>query len=92
MGSIRPEAYTSQKGVQRSRGKADILATLQVQEGTRREERVAEPLVYCTKFLDTHAGERGSNGVDGLLATFYDKRLEVSLRVVAKAQASDCCK
>eukprot|EP00873_Tetraselmis_striata_P018203 jgi/Tetstr1/438467/TSEL_027022.t1 len=47
------------------------------------EERVAERLVY-SRFVDTTAAERSSNGVDGLFNAMNDKRLEVSL--AAKAQ------
>eukprot|EP00873_Tetraselmis_striata_P018682 jgi/Tetstr1/438946/TSEL_027441.t1 len=51
------------------------------------EERVAERLVY-SRFVDTTAAERSSNGVDGLNA-LDDKRLEVSLhQQVTKAHAA----
>jgi hypothetical protein len=42
------------------------------------EERVADRLVY-SRFFDTHAADRSTNGVDGLLAAMEDKRIEVSL-------------
>eukprot|EP00873_Tetraselmis_striata_P014676 jgi/Tetstr1/434940/TSEL_023936.t1 len=51
------------------------------------EERVAERLVY-SRFFDTAAAERSSNGVDGLLNAPDDKRLEISLHQAAKAQAA----
>eukprot|EP00873_Tetraselmis_striata_P005540 jgi/Tetstr1/425804/TSEL_016183.t1 len=51
------------------------------------EERVTERLVY-SRFFDTTAAERCSNGVDGLLNALDDKRLEVSLHQAAKAQAA----
>eukprot|EP00873_Tetraselmis_striata_P044608 jgi/Tetstr1/464872/TSEL_009609.t1 len=51
------------------------------------EERVAERLVY-NRFFDTAVAERGTNGVDGLLAALDDKQLEVSLLQAAKAQAT----
>eukprot|EP00873_Tetraselmis_striata_P017844 jgi/Tetstr1/438108/TSEL_026731.t1 len=51
------------------------------------EERLAERLVY-SRFFDTTAAERSSNGVDGLFNALDDKRLEVSLHHVAKAQAA----
>eukprot|EP00873_Tetraselmis_striata_P027420 jgi/Tetstr1/447684/TSEL_035042.t1 len=51
------------------------------------EERVAERLVY-SRFFDTTAAERSSNGVDGLLNALDDKRLDVSLHQAAKAQAA----
>eukprot|EP00873_Tetraselmis_striata_P038201 jgi/Tetstr1/458465/TSEL_004320.t1 len=51
------------------------------------EERVAERLVY-SRFFDTTAADRSSNGVDGLLNALDDKRLEVSLHKAAKAQAA----
>jgi hypothetical protein len=51
------------------------------------EERVAERLVY-TRCFDTVASDRGGNVVDGLLSGLEDKRLEVSITVAAKAQAS----
>eukprot|EP00873_Tetraselmis_striata_P012004 jgi/Tetstr1/432268/TSEL_002302.t1 len=41
------------------------------------EERVAERLVY-SRFFDTTAAERSSNGVDGLLNALDDKRLELT--------------
>eukprot|EP00873_Tetraselmis_striata_P018382 jgi/Tetstr1/438646/TSEL_027197.t1 len=41
------------------------------------EERVAERLVY-SRFFDTTAAERSSNGVDGLLNALDDKQLEVT--------------
>jgi hypothetical protein len=50
------------------------------------EERVAKRLVH-SRFLDTHAADRSTNGVDGLLAALEDKRIEVSLHAAAKAQA-----
>eukprot|EP00873_Tetraselmis_striata_P033451 jgi/Tetstr1/453715/TSEL_040671.t1 len=43
------------------------------------EERVAERLVY-SRFFDTSAAERSSNGVDGLLNALDDKRLEARRR------------
>jgi hypothetical protein len=51
------------------------------------DERVAERLVYSI-FFDTKPRDRSANGVDGLLAAFHDKRLEVGLHAVAKAQVS----
>eukprot|EP00873_Tetraselmis_striata_P046504 jgi/Tetstr1/466768/TSEL_011238.t1 len=51
------------------------------------EERVAERLVY-SRFFDTAAADRSSNGVDGLLNALDDKRLVVSLQQAAKAQAA----
>eukprot|EP00873_Tetraselmis_striata_P041649 jgi/Tetstr1/461913/TSEL_006991.t1 len=51
------------------------------------EEQVAEHLVY-SRFFDTTAAERSSNGVDGLLNAMDDKGLEVSLHQAAKAQAA----
>eukprot|EP00873_Tetraselmis_striata_P026282 jgi/Tetstr1/446546/TSEL_034071.t1 len=51
------------------------------------EERVAERLVY-SRFFDTTAAERSSNGVDSLLNALDDKRLEVSLHKAAKARAA----
>eukprot|EP00873_Tetraselmis_striata_P039898 jgi/Tetstr1/460162/TSEL_005478.t1 len=51
------------------------------------EERVAEPLVY-SRFFDTTAAERSSNGADGLFNVLDDKRLEVSLHQAVKAQAA----
>eukprot|EP00873_Tetraselmis_striata_P042120 jgi/Tetstr1/462384/TSEL_007390.t1 len=53
------------------------------------EERVAERLVY-SRFFDTTAAERSSNGVDGLLNALDDKRLAslVSLHQAAKAHAA----
>jgi hypothetical protein len=50
------------------------------------EERVAERLVY-TRCFNTAASDRGGNVVDGLLSAPEDKRLEVSITTVAKAQA-----
>ena len=55
------------------------------------EERVAERLVY-SRFFDTQAADRSTNGVDGLLAALEDKRLEVSLHAAAKAQAAQTFK
>jgi hypothetical protein len=55
------------------------------------EERVAERLVY-TRFFDTPAADRSTNGVDGLLAALEDKRIEVSLYAAAKAQAAQTFK
>jgi hypothetical protein len=49
------------------------------------EKRVAERLVY-SRFFDTQAADRNTNGVDGLLAALEDKRIEVSLHAAAKAQ------
>jgi hypothetical protein len=51
------------------------------------EERVAERLVY-TRCFDTVASDRGGNVVDGLLSALEDKRLEVSIKAVVKAQAT----
>jgi uncharacterized membrane protein len=51
------------------------------------EERVAERVVY-SRFFDTQIGDRNVNGVDELLVALKDKRLEVSMHPVAKAQAS----
>eukprot|EP00873_Tetraselmis_striata_P006287 jgi/Tetstr1/426551/TSEL_016849.t1 len=51
------------------------------------KERVAERLVY-SRFFDTTAAERSSNGVDGLLNALGDKRFEVSLHPAAKAQTA----
>jgi hypothetical protein len=50
------------------------------------EERVGERLVY-SRFFDTHAADRSTNGVDGLLVVPEDKRIEVSLLAPAKSQA-----
>jgi hypothetical protein len=50
------------------------------------EKRVDERLVY-SPFFDTHAADRSTNGVDGLLAALEDKRNEISLHAAAKAQA-----
>eukprot|EP00873_Tetraselmis_striata_P001019 jgi/Tetstr1/421283/TSEL_001156.t1 len=49
---------------------AHLPPAFQVQEGAyrRAQERVAERLVY-SRFFDTAAAERSSNGVDGLLDT-----------------------
>jgi hypothetical protein len=55
------------------------------------EERVAERLVY-SRFFDTQAAGRSTNGVDGLLAAHEDKRIEVSLHAAAKAQAAQTFK
>eukprot|EP00873_Tetraselmis_striata_P001518 jgi/Tetstr1/421782/TSEL_012685.t1 len=51
------------------------------------EEQVAERLIYSRVF-NTAEHERSANVVDGLLAALEDKRLEVGLAVVAKAEAS----
>jgi ribosomal protein S7 len=51
------------------------------------EERVAKRLVY-TRCFDTIASDRGGNVVDGLLSALEDKRLEVSITAVAKAQVA----
>jgi hypothetical protein len=51
------------------------------------EERAAERLVY-TRCFDTAASDRGGNVVDGLLSAMEDKRLEVSITIVTKAQAT----
>jgi hypothetical protein len=40
--------------------------------------RVAERLVY-SRFFDTQAADRNTNGVDGLMAALEDKRIKVSL-------------
>eukprot|EP00873_Tetraselmis_striata_P008981 jgi/Tetstr1/429245/TSEL_001908.t1 len=45
-------------------------------------------LTDASRFFDTTAAERSSNGVDGLLKALDDKRLEVSLHHAAKAQAA----
>jgi hypothetical protein len=50
------------------------------------KERVAERLVY-PRCLDTIAADRGTNVVDGLLSAIENKRLEVSVTLVTKAQA-----
>jgi hypothetical protein len=50
------------------------------------EERVAKRLVY-SRFFGIHIGEPSANGVDGLLATIEDKRIEVSMHVASKAEA-----
>jgi hypothetical protein len=48
-----------------------------------REERV----VY-SRFFDTQAADRNTNGVDELLAVLEATRIEVSLHAAAKAQAA----
>jgi hypothetical protein len=55
------------------------------------EERVAELLVY-SRFFDTQAADRSTNGVDGLLAALEVKRIEVSFPAAAKAQAAQTFK
>eukprot|EP00873_Tetraselmis_striata_P009360 jgi/Tetstr1/429624/TSEL_019522.t1 len=50
------------------------------------EERVAERLV-CSRFFDTTAAERPSNGANDLRKAMDDKRLEASLHQADKAQA-----
>jgi hypothetical protein len=50
------------------------------------EERVAERLVY-TRGFDTIATDQRSNVANGLLSAMEDKRLEVIITAVAKAQA-----
>jgi hypothetical protein len=52
------------------------------------EERVAERLVYSRCF-NTIAADRGGNVVNGLLSALGDKRLEVNIASVAKAQDVD---
>eukprot|EP00873_Tetraselmis_striata_P019704 jgi/Tetstr1/439968/TSEL_003034.t1 len=66
-----------------------LSPAFQVQEDTYRREwkRVAERLVY-SRFFETTAAERSSNGVDGLLNAMNDKRLEVSRHHAAKAHAA----
>jgi hypothetical protein len=49
--------------------------------------RGAERLIY-SRFLDTQATDRSTNGVDRLLAALKDKRIEVILHSAAKAQAA----
>jgi hypothetical protein len=67
------EAVESRRAyVRRSRAKSPSL-----------EERV----VY-SRFFDTQAADRNTNGVDGLLAALEDNRIEVSLHAAAKAQAA----
>eukprot|EP00873_Tetraselmis_striata_P008808 jgi/Tetstr1/429072/TSEL_019036.t1 len=51
------------------------------------DHKVAERLVY-RRFFDTAVADCCANGVDGLLASLDDKRLEVSLLQAAKAHAS----
>jgi hypothetical protein len=51
------------------------------------EERVAERLVN-TRCFDTTASDRGGNVIDGLLSALEDKRLEVIITALAKAQAA----
>jgi hypothetical protein len=55
------------------------------------EGRVAERLIY-SRFFDTHAADRSTNGVDGLLTSLEDQRIEVSLPAAAKAQAAQTFK
>jgi hypothetical protein len=50
------------------------------------EERVAERLVY-TRCFDTIAADRRGNVEDGFMSVLEDKRLEVSITAVARAQA-----
>jgi hypothetical protein len=45
-----------------------------------------------SRFFDTHAADRNTNGVDGLLAALEDERVEVSLHAPAKAQAAQTFK
>jgi hypothetical protein len=45
-----------------------------------------------SRFFDTHAADRSTNGVDGLLAAPEDKRIKVSLHAAAKAQAAQTFK
>jgi hypothetical protein len=45
-----------------------------------------------SRFFDTHAADRSTNGVDGLLAAQEDKPIEVSLHAASKAQAAQTFK
>jgi hypothetical protein len=56
-----------------------------------REERVAERLIY-SRFFDTQAADRNTNGVNGFIASLEDKRIEVSLHAAAKARAAQTFK
>jgi hypothetical protein len=56
-----------------------------------RRRRAPERLVN-SRFFDTHAADRNTNGVDGLLGALEDKRIEVSLHAAAKAQAAQTFK
>jgi hypothetical protein len=101
MDAIRPKTYSSKKeadawglfdktmGTLRAYYTAHekqltYLRRFKCDELLTGDERVAERLVY-SRFFDTHARDRTSNGVDGLLATLNDKRLEVSPHAAAKA-------
>jgi hypothetical protein len=55
------------------------------------EERVAERLAH-SRFFDTQAADRSTNGVDGLLAAPEVKRIEVSLHAPAKVKAAQTFK
>jgi hypothetical protein len=45
-----------------------------------------------SRFFDTKAADRTTNGINGLLAALEDRRIEVSLRAAAKAQAAQTFK
>jgi hypothetical protein len=64
MSTTRPFGHTrlSRKPSSRYKGKKALTG----------EERVAEGLVY-SRFFDTHAADRNTNGVDGLLETLEEK-------------------
>jgi hypothetical protein len=51
------------------------------------EERVAGRLVY-SRFFNTQAADRNTNGVDELLAAMDDKRIEVSLRPQSSSRSN----
>eukprot|EP00873_Tetraselmis_striata_P020856 jgi/Tetstr1/441120/TSEL_003110.t1 len=60
----------------------DVVATLRAQNATARDTADANDL------LDSAIRTIATNGVDGLLNAMDDKRLQVSLRHAAKAQAA----
>jgi hypothetical protein len=51
------------------------------------EERVAERLVY-SRFFGTQAADRGTNGVNGVLAAPKDKRVKVNLHAAVEDEAA----
>eukprot|EP00873_Tetraselmis_striata_P034706 jgi/Tetstr1/454970/TSEL_041831.t1 len=67
----------------RARDRLTDLRRFKCKKALTGEERVAERLVF-SRFFDTTAAERSSNGVDGLLNALDYKRLEEGVRIPFK--------
>jgi hypothetical protein len=91
-GDINDAAVRTHKVVtQAVESRLTYIRRLKGKKALTGEERVAEHLVY-SRFFETQAADRNTNGVGGLLAALEEERIEVSLHAAAKAQAAQTFK